>query len=187
MSEGFEAKKHAYRQTQDGIVVSFVIHPNDVPESLALAALGTRFMIGFAEIGDDERPKPNRAAKGEDAADTASPRENEITKRAKIQALTDAKTAEDRAKPKRAFSDMSLSQQSGIRANDWRFQDFLEHEYPGVWRNLKDAAASIREICGVQSRSDLATDHNAANKWRVLNSKFETWLTDQLYAESIRR
>ena len=27
---GFEAKKHAYRQTQDGVVVSFVVDPQDV-------------------------------------------------------------------------------------------------------------------------------------------------------------
>ncbi len=59
-----EAKKHAYRQTQDGIVVSFVLHPDEVPADLALAALGTRYMLALARIGDDEEPqepeKPKR-------------------------------------------------------------------------------------------------------------------------------
>ncbi len=59
-----EAKKHGYRQTQDGIVVSFVLHPQEVPDDLALAALGTRYMMALAQIGDDEEPievqKPER-------------------------------------------------------------------------------------------------------------------------------
>ena len=59
-----EAKKHAYRQTQDGIVVSFVLHPNEVPDDLALAALGTRYILAMTRIGDDEEPqepeKPSR-------------------------------------------------------------------------------------------------------------------------------
>lgn len=59
-----EAKKHGYRQTQDGIVVSFVLHPNEVPDDLALAALGTRYVLALARIGDDEEPqepeKPKR-------------------------------------------------------------------------------------------------------------------------------
>jgi len=60
-AEHCEAKKHAYRQTQDGVVVSFVLHPNEVPEGLATAALGTRYMLAVVEIGDDEQPKkPNR-------------------------------------------------------------------------------------------------------------------------------
>ncbi len=52
-----EAKKHGYRQTQDGIVISFVLHPEEVPDDLVLAALGTRYMLAFARIGDDEEPQ----------------------------------------------------------------------------------------------------------------------------------
>lgn len=53
----FEAKKHSYRQTQDGIVISFVVHPDDVSSELALAPLGTMYMIGFAKVGDDSKPE----------------------------------------------------------------------------------------------------------------------------------
>jgi hypothetical protein len=56
-----EAKKHGYRQTQDGIVVSFVLHPNEVPDDLALAALGTRYMLALVRIGDDETPQSPKA------------------------------------------------------------------------------------------------------------------------------
>jgi hypothetical protein len=56
-----EARKAAYRQTAQGLVVSFVVHPSDMPEALAVAPLGTRYYIALAEIGDDEEPveKPN--------------------------------------------------------------------------------------------------------------------------------
>lgn len=61
-AEHCEAKKHAYRQTQDGVVVSFVLHPNDLPDGLATAPLGTRYMLALVEIGDDEQPKKPAAS-----------------------------------------------------------------------------------------------------------------------------
>ena len=51
-----EVKKHALRQTQDGVVVAFVLHPNDVPAALQLAPLGTRYMLALVEIDEDETP-----------------------------------------------------------------------------------------------------------------------------------
>ena len=50
-----EAKLHGFRKTQDGIVVSFVLHPQDWPQQLALDPLGTRYMLAVAQIGDDEQ------------------------------------------------------------------------------------------------------------------------------------
>jgi hypothetical protein len=55
-----EAKKHGYRQTQDGIVVSFVLHPEEIPDALATASLGTRYMLALVEIGEDEKPKATK-------------------------------------------------------------------------------------------------------------------------------
>lgn len=48
-----EAVKVAYRQTKDGMVVSFAIHPSDMPGPLALAAVGTRMLLAVAEIKDE--------------------------------------------------------------------------------------------------------------------------------------
>src|SRR5689334_9280134 len=56
-----EAKLHAFRKTQDGVVVSFVLHPAEVPERLALDPLGTRYMLALVAIGDDEQPAPEPA------------------------------------------------------------------------------------------------------------------------------
>lgn len=59
---GCEARKIAYRQSKEGFVVSFAIHPDEVPTGLAVAGIGTRYMLALVEIGDDEKPvehKPN--------------------------------------------------------------------------------------------------------------------------------
>lgn len=52
-----EVVKYAYRQSKDGIVLSLVIHPQSVPDALAVAPLGTRYQLAMVEIGDDELPK----------------------------------------------------------------------------------------------------------------------------------
>ncbi len=51
-----EARKAFFRQSKDGYVVSFVVHPNEMPDSLATAPLGQRYMLALAMIGDDEQP-----------------------------------------------------------------------------------------------------------------------------------
>ena len=56
IAEHFEAKKYAYRQSRDGMVLSFILHPDDVPTELATAKIGQRYMIACAQIGEDERP-----------------------------------------------------------------------------------------------------------------------------------
>jgi hypothetical protein len=56
----FEAVKYAYRQNREGIVVSFVVHPNDIPAELSSSHIGSRYMIALVELGDDEKPKPKK-------------------------------------------------------------------------------------------------------------------------------
>lgn len=53
----FEARKIAMRHTKDGLVISFVVHPNEMPTPVVQALLGTRYMVALAEIGDDDQPQ----------------------------------------------------------------------------------------------------------------------------------
>ena len=92
----FEAKKHAWRQTQDGIVFSMVLHPNDVDATFAIAPLGTRYMVALVEVGDDDQPK---------LPDNPTPKEK---------------------RERRAFSSLQLSNQAGIRVGDKLFLEFLD-------------------------------------------------------------
>jgi hypothetical protein len=47
----------AFRKVKEGTSITLVIHPNDMPDKLATAHLGTRFVMALVELGDDELPK----------------------------------------------------------------------------------------------------------------------------------
>lgn len=49
-------QKAAYRQTNAGIVVSFLIHHADVPAALAAADLGTSYVMALVEMDENEQP-----------------------------------------------------------------------------------------------------------------------------------
>lgn len=44
----FEAKFYALRKSKDGLVVSFVIHPNDAPNELITAPIGEQYIVALA-------------------------------------------------------------------------------------------------------------------------------------------
>ena len=53
-SYGFEAVKSVLRQSKDGIVLSLVLHPSDVPTPLLSDPIGSRYMVGMVRMGDNE-------------------------------------------------------------------------------------------------------------------------------------
>ena len=53
-SYGFEAVKSALRQTKDGISITLVIHPSDIPRDLLNDSIGQRYMIGMGKLNDEE-------------------------------------------------------------------------------------------------------------------------------------
>ena len=93
MKGHFEAKKHAIRQTQDGWVVSFVIHPNDVAPDFAAAPLGTIFMVGYQTTEDAEEapvaqpprdPDPSKARKAREQYESRPAVEQAVTRAAML-------------------------------------------------------------------------------------------------------
>lgn len=52
----FEALKSALRQTKEGVAVTFLIQPNDLPSALLAAPIGTRYTVAMCERGNDEQP-----------------------------------------------------------------------------------------------------------------------------------
>lgn len=133
-----EAKKHAYRQTQDGVVVSFVLHPQEVPGGLATAPLGTRYMLALAEIGDNEQPVE---------------------------------------RPEEKLH--SYAQRAAIMCGELGFQRYLAERYfdeiPVHMVGEKEAAESVREMCGVVSRKDLIEGTPAGDKFRNLVAEYDAW------------
>lgn len=155
-----EAKKHGFRQTQDGVVVSFVLHPQEVPAALTLASLGTRYMLVFAEIGDDEKPKQHEAPH-------VAPRSDETS-------ASDA--AQQRDKPRRKFDEMPRSQQAGMLCNDPDFQAYFSAA------NEREARSTICGFFDVSSRADL-DDETHAFKWRNLITRFRAWQQEREFIE----
>jgi hypothetical protein len=126
-----EAKKHAYRQTQDGVVVSFVLHPQEVPDGLAISALGTRYMLALVEVDENEQPKqPREGIKQthEMAPDPAPP--------------------PDRAR--KSWDEMSPAQQAGMLCADAAFRKFLRE-------TENDAFTTFNGDCAAQSFVTYAT------------------------------
>jgi hypothetical protein len=48
-----DAIKIAYRQTKDGFVVSFAIHPQDMPALLANADIWSQWSLRLVELDED--------------------------------------------------------------------------------------------------------------------------------------
>ena len=75
-------------------------------------------------------------------------------------------------KPKRG----SLAQRCGVLCGDIVFLRFLDEKYgPPAPKDDFQAAAMVREICGVESRADFDTDAAAASQWQRLESEYVAW------------
>lgn len=152
-----EAKKHAYRQTQDGVVVSFVIHPQEVPEGLATASLGTRYMIALVEIGDDELP-----------VEKAAPIKTSIS----FDKIESEKVPE---KERMTWQELQPSAQAAIRCNEPVFWAFLREDYSQQVNDADEAATAVRKLCDVNTRAAFNTNSRARAKWENLDQSFGAW------------
>lgn len=169
-----EAKKHAYRQTQDGVVVSFVLHPQEIPDGLAIAPLGTRYMLALVEIGDDEKPKNRKDGEANPTGRhrNTSPVSNDKTPPAP------APDQPARATRPIHWHDMTLAQQAGILCNEPSFWKFLNENYPANICGAHDAATLIRSVCDVRSRSELDPDRPSGRQWRHIASRYRAWMKE---------
>lgn len=155
----FKAKKHAFRQTQDGVVVSFVIHPNDMNADFAVAPLGTRYMVAVAKIGDDGNPIPpgatQGAAIGSAAADHPHPPERS-------------------AAPGGAKRERTLPEKVGMRCADKRFQKWIAEYvgWPAAATSAEETAGAVRGWCHVKYRAEILPGTDAAAAWLKLETQY---------------
>lgn len=155
MAEGhFEAVKYAYRQSKDGFVLSFVVHPNDMPDALATAPIGTAFMIGFASI---------ESAGGTDLTHSGSgqPRER----------LAEVPPAVP--KDKRTWGELAPSEQAGIRLGEPAFWALLnrKHGDPRVTDRLT-ADQCLKNWFGITSKRELNADGPDRLAWERVDTEY---------------
>jgi len=88
----------------------------------------------------------------------------------------EAEKQPEKPKERKRFEEMPLSQQAALKCGDLVFQEWLSNQpdaqpYAGP-PNDEWAAASIREICGVLSRSEFDTQPAAGKRWLALHTRF---------------
>ena len=162
-----EAKKHAYRQTQDGVVVSFVLHPQEIPDELALAPLGQRFILAMVALNDQDEPKevmPNTVS---------TPKAGDNRQHNKPPASEDSATP---ALARRSWDEVPPAQQAGILCEKKDFQKFIaDLMFPIINPNEIHAKRLVVEHCKVASRSEIKEGTAAAELWRDLVEKYRAW------------
>lgn len=161
-----EARKVSYRQTKDGLVVSFVIHPSDMPDTLAVAPLGQRYMLALAAIGDDERPiePPSPPLAERPGVETVS------SPTARARAAQFAKERYQEAPPM-----VQARMRSGILASDPRFQQFVASDTGGI-ATEEHAALYIRErCCNGGSRHQIADTRACYDLFLTMETDFKVW------------
>jgi len=157
-----EAKLHAFRKTQDGVVVSFVVSPIDMPQALALDPLGTRYMLALCAIGDDELP-----------VSPASPAAHVAEKGDSTTVASVVKPAGE-PRDRRPWETLSPSQQAGILCSDRGFQKFAS-EKTGWACDEEDAAAWLRAELDITSRKELDLRPDLAPRLNDIRAEFLEW------------
>jgi len=156
-----EMKKIAYRQSKDGVVISFVLHPQEVPPELSTSHIGARYIAALVEIGDDEQPiqQPEK-------------------EKPKPFAATSPTLQPDKDKPAgegRRWNDLQPPQQAGLRCSDATFRAYLNEERGYAVADNEEAAEAVREICNVNSRAELGHNHRARVLWHQLDCAYQAW------------
>jgi hypothetical protein len=75
---------------------------------------------------------------------------------------------------------LAPAQQAGIFCGEQAFRLFLAEKFPDLWvATNRDPAASVRELCKVNSRADITPD-NA--DWSALVLAYRLWKSHPEYA-----
>jgi hypothetical protein len=166
-----EAVKVSYRQTKDGMVVAFAIHPNDMPPELALAPVGTRVLLAVAELTDE----PPRASAGQPSATKAAGREDAGS------APSNSKSKSEQGKAAYAMKDEmeKAVTRAAMLCEEALFQDWLARRggrrwYPGLSEDTRTqrTAEMLRLELNVKSRSEIASSERAFNDFKALELEF---------------
>lgn len=167
----FEAVKYSYRQSKDGFVLAFVVHPSDMPDVLATAPIGMRFMLAFAAIQDRE-PQSTPTARVVEGGVTGLP-------------STDGPAAPMRKadepsppmpKPKRNWDGVSLAEQAGILCKTDEFRAYVRELTRSIYPcTPEEVEAFVRMHCGVTSRAHIKRGELSGNLWQALEGNFRAW------------
>lgn len=156
-----EAKLDSFQKLQENLTkVGFKIQHSDIPDYLAAAALGKRYYLVFVDADDyDEREGRSIVTKPETNCDKTE------GEKLRIRAV--------------------------MLCEDRNFQIYVSkstiHHETWLADNVQGATRYIYECCRIKSRSEIATDIVAQNKFKELLEDFKSWQTEQQYSENLGR
>ncbi len=161
----FEARKWGWRQTKEGIVVSFLVHPNDINAALAIAPLGTIYALGFREMPDgDQSVAPSTDAGCGSTAPAG-------TVNTPADAPPEPAVAGGAPKLKRCFSELPRSAQAAMLCETPAFQPWVidSHEpWAAMPADKHTATGFVREACDVVSRREFDTNVARGQRWDII-------------------
>lgn len=167
MTKGsFEAIKYAYRQTKDGFVLSFVVHPSDMPDDMATAPIGQRFMVAYGAITDSGAGASTAAR---ERVGDASTREDEGLGHSVpvTSAKTEISSIPTRTNSQRAFN---LLRNPAFR----RFVSALVGDKPPTVTTEDQADRNLKKHFGISSKAQLDDDPYAGD-WQVCLLQFKAF------------
>jgi hypothetical protein len=86
---------------------------------------------------------------------------------------------------RKRWEDLTPAQQAGIRCQEQSFADFIADKFPELSQGT-DPAVFVRGYCGVSSRGLIFKGSQAEQRWNLLESSYQAWLSERQYAEVIR-
>jgi hypothetical protein len=155
-----EAVKVSYRQSKDGMIIAFAIHPNQLPPELALAPVGTRVLLAVAEFNPE------------------GPVEPEPPQSAPQKPVSEAR----RMAAKESYASKSDMEKAATRAallcKDRNFQLWLGdgQPLPARWTPGDSemwAASRLRGVLRVDSRSSIASDPEVYDRFMALETEYK--------------
>lgn len=153
---------YAYRKNNQGVVVSFVVHPDDMPDALATARIGSRWVGALVQVNDDETPVERKEASPAPRQDV-NPRQT------------------DGGKERQNWQALPPSQRAGIRINEATFAAYLREEHPDEWHETGEADACLKFICKIGSKRDLAGNHKSLTLFNLLDTHYLGWLAKERF------
>lgn len=183
ISYRMEVRKDALRQTQDnGVKVTFTVHPQDMPAQLYQDLMGQRYVCVLVPLADDDTPRipaPASSATQDSPVAPDGPEASPVD----VSTREDDKASEQPGK--RAWGELSYPQRAGIRCADPLYQEFIALEYCVTFNRMLEAdpldvknvtAAIIREKCAVSSRADIKPGTEAARIFDYIEAQYVSWL-----------
>ena len=158
-AQSFESSLMILRKDKNGWVIGFSVHPAEAPRDLLDAPLGPRFQAVLFEIGDDEKPVPTEEGINSNAIDFEEARKTH-----------DPVVAAGRLCRHPHFQGWMLAD-----AIDW------EEEKPNYdAKKIESMTADrLREILGIDSRSELRKNPEAKRKFQDLQERFRSFQVEE--------